>query len=188
MAVGERSHDGHLVAVLVLAEILAASPGVSAIGRFEDAVSGEVQSVIVVGRDQYGGIPIEPVFLFTWGRLGLDRAALVCLGLQPVSVAALRFGVDHGWIKRVYLSIEPVAAADSIPLIVADSLDGKGAAWAGPASVVLKAAVDPVWLLVIEGDLIELAERYGVDVLPALASIISKVYSAIGTDDHVVGI
>src|SRR5262245_23769652 len=188
MLVGRRPHYRHFVAVLVVAQVVAAGPGVAPVGRFKDAVPGEIQGVIVVGRDQYRGIPIKAVFFLARRRLGFDRPALKGFGFEPMSVAALRLGVDHSRIHKVYLSIEAVAATDSVPLIVGWALDGQSAAWAGPASVVLKPAIDPVWFLVINADLVELAERNCVHILPALTPVIRKVYAAVGTGDHMVGI
>src|SRR5262249_14747807 len=153
MLIRKRSHDRHLVPVLVLAQIIAACPTVAPVGGLEHAISGEVDGVVVMRRNQNRRVPVKPVFLLARRRLRLDRSALVGPGLKPVSVPALRFCIDYSRVLRINLSVKPVAPTDSVPLIVGRSFDGQCAARPRPAPIVLETAIDPIWFLIVDADL-----------------------------------
>src|SRR5262249_8896118 len=54
-----------------------------------------------------------------------------------------------------------------------------------PAAVVLEAAVDPVRFLVAHGDVVELADRRGVKVVPGGGPVVADVVAAVAADQHV---
>src|SRR3989442_197900 len=57
--------------------------------------------------------------------------------------------------------------------------------WTAPTAVVLKAAVGPVWLARVEGHVVKLADRRGVEIIPGGGAVIGDVEAAIAAHDHV---
>src|SRR5205823_1383279 len=54
-----------------------------------------------------------------------------------------------------------------------------------PTAIVLKAAVNVVRLLVVNGDVVELPDRNVIKVIPVRGAIVANVETAITADDHV---
>src|SRR5207302_1158407 len=100
--------------------------------------------------------------------------------------AVLHFIVDQVGIGRIDGAAVAIAAEDRQPVFVdwpdvAVQSDARPA----PGAVVLQAAVDPVGPLGADGDVVELAEGHGVEMVPVIGAVVADVMAAVGADEHV---
>ena len=144
------AHNRFLVAIFVAREIFAARPVVAAVRRSENAITGEIDRVVVVGRDDNRRVPIEPVLLLARRRLRLDRSLLAGFHFQARDKTLLRLDIHDRRVSRVHDRVETIAATDAIPVVVGDAFGVQRAARPRPTAVVLQSAVNPERFLVID--------------------------------------
>ena len=134
-------------------------------------------------------IPLETVARDLVAILfGTNGAGLAGLQIPALDVPVLRFRVDDIGILRIDTGVETVAAAYGNPIVIGDAFLLHRGAGAAPTVVILQASADVIRLLVIEGDLIELAHGDVVDVFPCATGIPRDVDSAIAAGQQVIGI
>ena len=179
-------HDGQLVAIEALRQVVGPGPRVAPVGRDEKPVPAVIHGVRVVRRDHDGTVPVEAVALAAVLRLRPDQLGLGGPAVQPAQVAVLGFHVDGVRVARDRLRVEPVPAPDPEPVLVADPLAEEGARRRAPAPVVLKAAVDHVRGAHVVADLVELPQRDGVHEVPAPAPVPRNVDPPVVPEHHVV--
>jgi hypothetical protein len=110
----------------------------------------------------------------------------------------LRLGVDDVGVERIERAVVAVAVVHELPVVVRDAGAGvaglvsarlaDGAAGTHPAPVVLQPAHHAVGIGEVEREVVELAERELVEVLPRLRAVVRGVGAAVGAEEEVVGI
>ena len=114
-------------------------------------------------------VPVVAQLPFFVIRQRLNAARLVRLAIDAPDIAALRFGVDVIRIGRIGEHPEAVAAINIFPTIVRDST--RIGRVANPGTVVLQAAVDVIWPIHVEADVIKLRDRQVVRFPPSIAAV-----------------
>src|SRR5262249_10071355 len=119
------------------------------------------------------------------GAFGADAGNFAGLEMAPTHAAVLHFEIDEIGIGRITAADVAIAAEDGDPILV----DRPGATFQtnrrpAPGAIVLKAAEDPVGALVVDGDVIELAERERVEMVPVVGAVVADVEPAIRADEH----
>ena len=181
------AEDRHLVALLVVGEVRGEfGPRVAAVLRHEELVAAIEDGVVVELRDYEGGVPVEAVLLLLIGGRGPYRHTLEGLQVEAGHIAVLTFDVDRGGIDRIDHAVEAVTAAHVLPVVHLDALPNHGARRPDPGLVVLQPAADVVRFLVVRADLVELAERDRVQVVPGLALVEALMDAAVGSGQDVV--
>src|ERR1017187_9095092 len=189
-AVHYLAENGQLVAVRSGSEILAqAGPVIAAVGGLEQVVAAVVDGFRIVRRNHQRRIPLKAVarrlvVIF----LRPDALRFVGLQIAPREAAVLRFRVDEVRVGGIDAVVETIAALHRNPVGIANSGGLQGGTGPAPGVVVLQAAADVVGFLVIEGHLIELAERDVVEVFPIAPAVPGGPDAAIVAVEQVVGI
>src|SRR4029077_16693913 len=89
---------------------------------------------------------------------------------------------------RIDRGIESVASVNHKPIFIGDAVAGQRLARPAPASVVLQAAANVVWLFIVQRNLVKLANGQRVDEIPRSSAVIAPVNSAIAAGDYVIGV
>src|SRR5258708_27636398 len=110
---------------------------------------------------RHGRIPLEAVMRLAILRLRGYRALLRGSEIAPVNVAILRFGIHDPWLDGIDRRVKSVAAVNHAPIFIGDAIARQRLARPAPAPVVLQAAANVVGLLVIQGNLVKLADSDG---------------------------
>ena len=139
-----------------------------------DELAAEVDPVRVVRIHRDGRIPIVAEF---------DRVGVVRLDVghgprrdvEAVDVAPLGHRVRHVGVAGHRHDIESVAEADFLPILVADAVAVPHVGGRLPRAVVLQAAIDVVRHVVVDVDVVELADGQVVDEGPSLAPVATDV-------------
>ena len=137
----------------------------------------------MIGQNE-GRIPVEAVRWSSGRALRLNRSPLTCFQMPTADCSVLAFPVDQVRILLIHSANESIAAADRKPILIESSAvltDG----WTAPRTVVLQPTDDPVRIFWTDGNVIELADRCRVDVIPIVTAIMGDIESAIATDNHV---
>ncbi len=157
-------------------------------------------------RDHHGRVPVETVLAHLWvgvvrGRefflpdrplveleagCGLNRSPFTRLSIEPSYGSVLGLRVHDRRIGRVDADVEAVAAPRVLPICVADPLTIERVRGTAPTPVVLESATDPIRILVIESDLVELRDRKVVVEPPAFGTVERNRNAAVATQEHVV--
>src|SRR5262249_28021358 len=98
-------------------------------------------------------------------------------------VAVLAFEIHDVGVARIDAADKAVAAGDGDPIFVDRAGAGQRLTRPAPRAVVLHAAVDAVRLLGIDGDMIELTDSDGIEVVPMIGAIIGGVEAAVAADN-----
>ena len=139
-----------------------------------DELAAEVHPVWIVRIHRNGRVPIVAE---------LDRIGVVRLDVrhgprgdvEAVDIAPLRHRVGHVRVAGHRHDIEAIAEADLLPILVADAVAVPHVGGRLPRPVVLQAAVDVVRHVVVDVDVIELADGQVVDEGPGLSTIAADV-------------
>src|ERR1035437_5053182 len=102
--------------------------------------------------------------------------------------SALIFRINCIRISRVHRGVVPVPYQETDPVPIGDSGRMQRPAWTSPCSGVLFPAVDPIRVLHVEPDLIELPHWQSVVVLPGAAAVVRNVEAPVGSGHHVIGV
>src|SRR5258708_21279916 len=120
---------------------------------------------------RHGRIPLEAVMRLAILRLRGYRALLRGSQIAPVNVAILRFGIHDPWLDGIDSRVKSVATGNHVPIFIGDAVARQRLARPPPAPVVLQAAAKLVGLLVLPGNLVKLADGYGVHAIPLSPSV-----------------
>ena len=153
-------------------------PRLAAVRTVVDELAAEVDAVRVMGIHGDGRVPVVPE-LHRVGVVGLDVGHGARRNVQAVDVAPLRHRIGHVGVARHRHNIESVAEADLLPILVADPVAMPHVGRRLPRPVVLQAAVDIVGNVVVDVDVVELADRQVVDEAPRLAAVPADVDAAV---------
>src|SRR5262249_35467353 len=131
-----------------------------------------------------GRVPVEAVtgLAAAWPRA--DAGPLAGAQVAADHGAALALGVDDVGVVAVPAALEAVAPAQHEPVVVEDAARERPARPA-PGAVVLHAAEDPVGPARVHGDVVELADGLGVQVVPVVAAVVAGVEAAVAADQQV---
>ena len=169
-------------------EILAAVP------RPEDDVASGVIDFRVVRRQQERGVPVEAVRL-PFIRFRADARDLAGLEVATHKHAILTGPIDEVGVGRIDGDVKAVAAVDVHPVFVQGSAPAAAAEPRGPrergtapGAIVLQTAVDLVKAAGVERDVVELADRHVVQVVPGVAPVIAEIRAAVAGQDHVAAV
>src|SRR5262249_9470367 len=121
----------------------------------------------------------------TLAALRADDAAFAGAQVAAEHRAVLALVVDQVRVFRIDAADEAVAAADTHPVFIDRADAAHPPARPAPAAVVLQTAVDPVRLLVADRNVIKLAQRRLVEVVPVSGAVVGDVQPAIAADEHV---
>ena len=84
--------------------------------------------------------------------------------------------------------METVATAHLLPIFIHRPGSRPAERRSSPASVVLQAAIDPVGATGVDRDVIKLADRHVIDVIPVTGAIIRHVKPAIAAEHQVAAV
>src|SRR5437763_14317067 len=101
-------------------------------------------------------------------------------------MSVLRCRGHHPRLHGINRRVKTVPAMDDRPVFIGDAIPCEHLARPAPASVVLQTAADHVRLLIVDGNLVELANRNGVDEVPRSAVVITPMNPAIAPSNHVI--
>ena len=141
-------------------------------------------------REDIRRIPVEPVWWLVLRPAGrADLRPLAGLQMNPAHAAVLALEIDLIGVVRIDAGDVAVAAAGRDPVLVdrpagAVQVDARPA----PTAVILQAAENPVGLLRAQGDVVELADREMVQVVPVRAAVVGAIEPAVAADDHVAAV
>ena len=195
----DHPHQHLGVPIHVLREVRAHRPGLSAVARREEPVAARMQDARVVGGEEERRVPVPPdrgvkrrsrgdvrvrriLFIRNPGGDGArDALAQIHAPETPV----LGFYEHDRRVRRVHLRVEPVPAADPIPVLREDRPGAHGTRPA-PAAVVLKARAHVVGAPHVHGGVIGLPDGPRAQRFPGLALVPTHVDRPVVTDDEVV--
>ena len=166
-----------------------ALPGIAAIGGLEQVIAAVIKRLRIVGGNDHRRIPLETVarrLVILFERT--DGARFSGAKVAAQQVAILGFGVNDIGVGWIHLRVEAVAPAYGDPFVVRDAARHSGGAGATPRIIVLQAAAQVIRLLHVVSDLVILADRNVVDVIPVAAAVVGHGYAAIRAQDHMIGI
>ena len=129
---------------------------------------------------RYGSWPLArdwlDEMLFARDEIGEKRASV------------LRVRVDEASIHRIDRRLKAVAESRVHDVGVGHAAARIRRARKRPRPVVLRAAEDPVRLAVVDRDVVELADRQVVDVVPGLRAVVREVHAAVVAEHDVLGL
>ena len=125
-----------------------------------------------------GRVPVVPE-LHRVGVVRLDVGHGAGRNVQAVDVAPLRHRVGHIRVARHRHDIKSIAEADLLPILIADAVAMPHVGRCLPRAIVLQAAVDVVRHVVVDVDVVELADGKIVDEAPRLATVPADVDAAV---------
>ena len=108
--------------------------------------------------------------------------------VEPLDVAALRFGVDHRRFVGVLCRVEAVATAHVEPVAVLDRSRAAQPAGATPGAVVLQPAAHPVRLPVVEAHRVELTGGDVIHEVEGDRAVPAHGEAAVARDHQVLGV
>ena len=151
------AHELQCVPVGGPGQVLGRLPALAPVPRDEESVPGHVHRLRIVLRHQAGRDPVEPI------RLALRRARtdvedVAGLGVDPGIGSVLGVSVGVAGAGRVRLPVHAVAEADLPPVVVDDPDPVTRAGGTHPRVVVLQPPVDPVRVLHVHADVVELSD------------------------------
>src|SRR5690349_8495748 len=154
------SHQWKLVAVEMPGHVATKLlPCIAAVGASIQVLRSEINRVVIMRRNHYRHAPVVPEIHLAEFRLRLNRFLLARPDIVTDYSTILVFRVHSVRISRFDGRIESIAANGHIPVTVRDSLPIASLTRAGPAVVVLQAAVHIVErLAVIEIDRVVLRD------------------------------
>ena len=147
-----------------------------------EAVGSEIDHVLIVARDQNGGLPVPPqAGLAHVGRH--HEAFRFATGfVYPKIVTKLITSVYCVVIAPIDLHLHPVAAYERtirIPAVCLPVVVGPVCTWAGPYAVILQAAIHVVGFRHVDGYGVELPNGGRISLKPGLARIVGDVDSPV---------
>src|SRR4051812_10201251 len=153
----------------------------------EELVAADVVRIRIVRREENRGVPVEAILLLSIGGDGGGPLLLAGLQIDDVGAAALRVRVDQPRIARIDGGLEAVTIRDVHHVHVRDPDLGVRPARYAPRPVVLRAAINPVRIAPVDGDVVELTDGQVVDEVPVARAVVGEVQTAVVAEHHVVG-
>src|SRR5579872_3172007 len=101
-------------------------------------------------------------------------------------MAVLRFGINNPWLGIVDSRVKPVAARHQRPVAIDNAVSRQRHARPAPTSVVLQAAADFVWFLIVQTHFVKLPNRNRVDEVPGSPVVVTPVNSSVATGNDMV--
>ena len=179
------AHQKERVAVDGAREVLRPRPGDAEILRDEETIGSDEDGARLVYRGDDGRVPVPAVRWLASRRLRLDVEPVARLRVEPLNVAAVGGRVDEPVTCLVHRLPRAVTEADLLPVLVQDAEPMAGGAGPHPRVRVLQAAVDPVGIAVVGGDLVELADRDVVEAHVREPEVPALVHSTVAADKGV---
>ena len=145
----------------------------------------KIQPVPVVGVQGQGRVPRKA----QRGRVRscrLDACSIQRRQVHAVECPALVHGIHLAIARRLH--VKPIAKQDLLPILVPNPAHVPHGRRTDPRAVVLHASVDVVGLLVVDGDVVELADREVVHEHPILPSVTADVQAPVVAVDQIVRI
>ena len=121
-------------------------------------------------------------------RVWMDTAHAARGRVGQHEVATLGVRVDKVRPARHRHGVEAVAAAHGEPVVFQDAGRVKRVARAAPVAIILQAAADPVRVLVVDVDLIELRQRHVVDDVEVLTCVVRYLVAAVASAQDVAAV
>ena len=137
-------------------------------------LAAEVDPVRVVRIHRDGRVPIVAE-LDRVGVIRLDVGHGARRDVEAVDIAPLGHRVRHVRITGHRHNIESIAEADLLPILIADAIPVPHVSGRLPRAVVLQATVDVVRHIVVDVDVVELADGQVVDEGPGFAPVAADV-------------
>jgi len=186
---GFQTHDlplgGRLIPGQVLADRL---PALSPVPGSEQLVAAEIHDVRVMGGDEEGAAPVEPVGLRSVLRDRSDAAGASSHQVDPPETGVLGFGEDDGVVPGIDGRHEPVSTADVDHVLVQDTGPGVGPGGDPPRPVVLEPSVHVVGIPVVHLEDIVLGDGDVVEEAPGPGPVVGDVEAAVVAHEHVIGV
>ena len=157
-------------------------PGFPAIARTEQKLAADINGVRLIGTDQRGRVPVEPVFWLAGFGVRRDGLQLAGALIKPQQFSVLPFRIYDVLVARIREGVKAIAEANIAPIA---ALYAAGPLTRShPRAVILQAAKDVVGLIEVIGYVIELAYRKRAQERPIAAVVGGFVNTAIGTVVH----
>ena len=174
---------GHISLDTSLGEVFRKGfPLVPLFHRTVEFVAAQIQNVLVVGRQQNGGLPIEAQRRFAQFVFGLDIGVGVFVPVNPVVITKLITGKNDIRIAVVYLNLHAITSHDRVPIVVACLMPCRAfnsRMRSHPNPVVLQSAIDMIRILAIGIYGVELSHRGLVVFDPMGAIVVADIYTSI---------
>ena len=182
-AAGRRDLRG-VVGRQVRADLL---PVVALVERPEEHLRARVDDAAVERRERERRRPVPPERRLAGRPRRHDRLARAGLLVVPIVPAPLDRVVDPPAVGRVHAVVHPVVVAHRHPVLGAHATR-RSVDRPAPRVVILEASVDPIRILHVDGDRVELAARDVGVVVARLAGVVGDLDTAVAPENPAVGV
>src|SRR5436190_13067799 len=153
-----------------------AFPTLTMIARAKEKLRAHIEGPFLVRRKRHRGVPIPAqFFLVVW--LGLNVARFVGVTIYPTDITALVFGIDVIGIAGIRETEEAITSEHVFPSGIGNPTGILRVP--DPAAVILQSPIDPIRILVVDANMIELRDRKIIAFPPFAPAVVGIPHPAI---------
>ncbi len=171
---------------VVGAEVRAQSiPGTTPVRCLEEIIPAKIHDLVVVGRKQDRGVPVETVGWFIQRSHGFDILGITGFDIETGYPTHVGVAVQGCVIFGIGLGVKSVPASDRIPVEIHDAHRVEGIDRRPPASIVLETDIHIVGIPEIIANLVDLGPSIGLDTVPGFCAVVGDVDPSVVPIDEV---